>query len=91
MSFFVYILYSSNADRYYCGQTNDLHRPLQQHNDPEYRGSKTTKRFQGPWRLIWSHQCSDRGQAMTLEKKIKKRGIKRYLKDQLVESRQRRD
>ncbi|HHD56775.1 MAG TPA: GIY-YIG nuclease family protein [Desulfobulbaceae bacterium] len=91
MSFFVYILYSSNADRYYCGQTNDLRRRLQQHNDPQYRGSKTTKRFKGPWRLIWSHQCLDRGQAMILEKKIKKRGIKRYLKDQLVESRRRRD
>ena len=88
---FVYILLSTSSNRYYCGQTNNLHRRVKQHNDPEYRGSLTTKRFTGPWVLIWEQHVADRGEAMMLERKIKKRGIGRFLAAQPVESRQRRD
>ena len=88
MGYAVYILQSQSTGRYYCGQTDDLERRLHQHNDPNYHGSRTTKVFPGPWELVWSQQCIDRGTAMILEKKIKKRGIKRYLSDlALVESR----
>ncbi|UCH06289.1 MAG: GIY-YIG nuclease family protein [Deltaproteobacteria bacterium] len=88
MPCFVYILQSKTNYRYYCGQTSDIQRRLRQHNDPEYRLSKTTKRFQGPWVLVWSQECPDRSTAMKLEKSIKKRGIVRYLEEaQLVESR----
>ena len=52
--FFVYILRSETTGRHYCGQTDDVARRVRQHNDPEYHGSKTTKRFQGPWVVVWS-------------------------------------
>jgi len=92
LPFWVYIIQSESSGRYYCGQTSDLQRRLRQHNDPEYRLSKTTKRFQGPWELLWSKELETRGEAMKLEKSIKKRGIGRYLeKAQLVESRWKRD
>jgi putative endonuclease len=81
MTYFVYILESESSGRLYCGQTSDIQHRLKQHNDPEYRLSKTTKRFKGPWKLIWSEECADRSKAMGLEKKIKKRGIARFLKD----------
>jgi putative endonuclease len=54
---------------------------LRQHNDPEYRLSKTTKNIQGPWELVWSQPTSTRSEAMQLEKGIKKRGISRFLTD----------
>ncbi|MBW2354448.1 MAG: hypothetical protein JRF51_14665, partial [Deltaproteobacteria bacterium] len=61
---------------------------LAQHNDPDYRLSRTTKVFKGPWEVVWTEEHPDRGMAMKQEKSIKKRGIGRYLKDaQLVESR----
>ena len=80
---FLYILSKSQSSgKYYCGQSSDLDRRLQQDNDPKYRLTKTTKRFEGPWKVIWSRDCSNRSSAVKLEKTIKKRGIGRYLEDQ---------
>ena len=92
MSFWVYILQSKSTDRYYCGYSSDPERLLKQHNDPNYQLSKTTKRFKGPWKLVWAVECETRGEAMKIEKAIKKRGIRRYLESaQLVKSRLQRD
>jgi putative endonuclease len=79
MKCWVYILQSQSTGRYYCGHTNNLERRIQEHNDPDYKLSRTTKVFQGPWSLVWKELLSDRGDAMMLEKSIKKRGIGRYL------------
>ena len=87
MGVYVYIVQNETSGRYYCGQTNSLKHRIRQHNDPDYTGSLTTKRFKGPWKLIWSTECLDRSEAMKLETKVKKRGIGRYLEAQLVESR----
>jgi len=81
MTYYVYILQSESTGRYYCGQTNDLERRIQEHNDPFYHASKTTKRFQGPWRLVWSKTFEDRSAALDAEARIKKRGIARFLSE----------
>ena len=82
MLYHVYILQSQTTGRYYCGQTDDLDRRVRQHNDPDYHGSRTTKVFQGPWTLVWSRDFEARGDAMRTERRIKKRGIRRFLEDQ---------
>ena len=88
MTFWVYILRSLSTGRFYCGHTGDLERRIRQHNDPEYQLSRTTKVFEGPWKLAWSREYCSRGEAMRLEKTIKKRGVRRYFEQtQLVESR----
>lgn len=69
MSAWVYTLQSEKTGRYYSGQNEDLERRLNQHNDPACDLSKTTKRFQEPWRLIWSRPCPDRS-AKTLFESI---------------------
>ena len=80
LAFWIYIIIQSKSSgRYYCGHSSDSNRRLRQHNDPEYRLSKTAKRFEGPWMLIWSQDCQTRGEAMKLEKIIKKRGVGRCL------------
>jgi len=91
MVYFVYILQSESSGRHYCGQTDDLERRLKQHNDPDYHGSKTTKRFKGPWKLIWKEEHPSRSEAMKREKQIKKWGIGRFLDSQSAESRHSRD
>jgi len=92
MPYYVYILQSQTTGRYYCGQSNDPERRLRQHNDPEYSLSKTTKRFKGPWGIVWQKQFDTRAEAMKLERAIKKRGVTRFLNEgQLSESRLRRD
>jgi len=82
MAYWVYILQSETSNRYYCGQSTNVEQRLRQHNDPNYQLTKTTKRYQGPWKLIWSCRCGDRSEATMLERRIKKRGIARYLQDQ---------
>jgi putative endonuclease len=93
MPFYVYIIQSTSSQRYYCGSTHDLHHRINQHNDPLYIFTKTTKRFQGPWILIFSKEFASRSKAMAYEKLIKRRGISRFLNKitQPAESRRWRD
>ena len=84
MTYYVYILQSESTGRYYCGQTKNLQQRLSHHNNPEYRSDATTRRFIGPWILVWSEQQDERSSAMTRERQIKKRGIKRFLEDSSV-------
>jgi putative endonuclease len=77
MSFVVYILFSDSLNKFYVGQTQDLNSRLVRHN--EGRVNFTSKGV--PWKLIHFFNCPDRSEAVQLESKIKKRGIKRYLQD----------
>jgi putative endonuclease len=69
--FWVYILRSESSRRYYWGSTDDVEKRIHQHNDPDYTGSKTTKRFAGPWKLVSAEIHETRGLAMKREKQIK--------------------
>ena len=79
MIFYVYILQSQSTGRYYCGQTKNLQQRLLHHNDPDYRSDATTRRFTGPWNLVWSEQHLTRSGAMRKERQIKSRGVRRFL------------
>jgi putative endonuclease len=80
MKYWVYILQSQSTGRFYCGHTDNLERRISQHNDPEYTSTRTTKVLKGPWKIIYTNKRSSRGEAMKLERTIKKRGIGRYIK-----------
>jgi putative endonuclease len=73
----VYIIHSNKLDKYYVGSTQDIEVRLYKHNTG---ASKFTKSG-SPWRLITTIDCENRSEAIKLEMKIKKRGIKRYLED----------
>ncbi|MBN8860298.1 MAG: GIY-YIG nuclease family protein [Sphingobacteriales bacterium] len=75
--YFVYILYSSSLDKYYVGSTEDVTRRLVEHNMG--KGNFSSKGI--PWILIITFDFATRSEAVQLELKIKKRGIKRYLQD----------
>ena len=77
MMFKVYILWSEKLQRYYVGSTNDLNDRLHRHNSGD--GKYTSKGT--PWKLVHFFECLDRKEAVTLENRIKARGIKRYLDD----------
>lgn len=77
MKVFVYILFSSSLGKYYCGITSDIEKRLSEHNSG--KGNFTSKGV--PWSTITVIECSNRSEAMILEKRIKSRGIKRYLSD----------
>ena len=77
MSYFVYILWSSSLSKYYVGCTQNLENRLQEHNAGE---GKFTKRGT-PWDLVWINVLGSRSEALILEKRIKNRGIKRFLEN----------
>ena len=69
--FYTYILQSETNGRFYIGSTDDIERRLIEHNDPDYKGSKTTKRIKGPWVVVYSESFETRSEAMKREKQIK--------------------
>ena len=77
MSYTVYIIQSLTTNRFYVGQTYDLTKRLTEHNGEL---ADYTKKEQ-PWQLVWHQILTTRKEAMSMEKKIKKRGIKRFLLD----------
>jgi putative endonuclease len=72
---FVYILFSDKSSRYYVGQTADIDKRLKKHN----HGNVPSTKFGVPWILILQIEVSNRSEALVLEKKVKKRGAKRYI------------
>jgi putative endonuclease len=75
--FYTYILYSQGLQKFYTGQTQDLERPLEEHN----RGKTPFMKSGLPWIIVFSKCFVQRKEAMGLEKEIKKRGAARFLSD----------
>ena len=76
---YVYILYSESISKYYVGFTKDVNERLRKHN-AQHKGF--TSKGQ-PWILIKSYQVKDKAEAILLERKIKKRGVRRFLDEKL--------
>ena len=87
MAFIVYILRSETTSTYYVGHTDDLPRRIAQHNDPEYHGSKHTKRNKGPWVCVYTEQYDTRAEAIKREREIKAKKSRKYI-EFLVHNRQ---
>jgi len=67
MSYFVYILKSQSADKYYIGSSSDPERRLKYHNNYE-RGF--TSRYR-PWKIVYIKEYSSKTEALSAERKIK--------------------
>ena len=77
MTFIVYILFSQKRSKYYVGQTSNIDKRYKRHNIGNVPSTKSGV----PWILVTSIDVENRSEAMKLKKKIKKRGIKRFLED----------
>ena len=76
--FFIYILYSSSADKYYIGYTTDINQRLHKHN---YQDSFNTytKKYR-PWVIRALFECGDiEAEAMKLEKHIKRQKSRKLI------------
>ncbi len=75
--FYIYILYSTNADKYYVGNSQDPWHRLEQHNTAwttKYTGK------QGKWSLQAVFQVSeDRGETVKLESFIKRQKSRKLI------------
>ena len=82
--FYVYILQSIKYDHYYIGHTEDVDKRLKEHNNPVIRYKYTAKYL--PWEIKMSFPVSDfRGDAIRVEKVIKKQKSKVFIKKLIAE------
>ena len=75
--FYTYILFSKTANRYYTGYSSDIEKRIPRHG-------KDRSKFTGQtddWEMIKCFEFELKSDAIKLENKIKKRGIKRFLED----------
>ena len=77
MTYTVYILFSSQLNKYYVGYTSDLETLLVKHAYDHHGYTGQAK----DWRVVYRFQCSSKSDAIKLERKIKKRGAQRFLDD----------
>jgi len=76
--FYIYILFPQSANKYYVGQTSDVQRRLEEHNN-SIVNSKFTAKFT-PWEIAVSFPVSDsRADAMKIEKFIKSQKSKKFI------------
>ena len=75
--FYIYIIHSAKLQRYYVGSTENVEKRLQEHN----AGKSKSTRAGLPWALIHTESLATRSEAILQERKIKARGIGRYLSD----------
>jgi putative endonuclease len=75
---YVYIIFSRSLNKYYCGHTADIITRLQEYHN-KGKAKFTSKGI--PWVPVASLEAQSRTEAVQLERKIKNRGIKRFLED----------
>ena len=73
----VYILYSSSADRYYVGETEDLNTRLAAHIANYFKGSGTS--MAKDWQVMLTMKVCDRAAARRVEHYIKGMKSRKFL------------
>jgi len=77
MTYYLYILYSTSADLYYVGTTNDPERRLIEHNSSPLKSFTSKYR---PLQLVAVFEAgSSRGEAEQIEKFIKKQKSRKFI------------
>ncbi|MBO0321104.1 GIY-YIG nuclease family protein [Muricauda sp. CAU 1633] len=82
MEYFVYIIYSKSADRYYVGHCQDLEDRMSRHNGGR---SKYTK-LATDWEVKHTVGYSTRVEAMAREREIKRKKSRKYIEFLIAES-----
>jgi len=75
--YYVYILFSDSLGQFYTGHPQHLVKRHKQHLKEK---SHWTSRADD-WREVWHGETATRTEAAALERKIKKRGARRFLSD----------
>ena len=82
--FYIYILFSNTSNKYYIGFTSDIHRRLEEHNNPSRFDKYSAKHL--PWGLVLSFPVSsERGQAMIIERFIKRQKNRLFIESMIMQ------
>ena len=75
MRYSVYILYSESLDKHYVGHAADVEQRLTKHLSNHSGYTAKAK----DWEVLYKFEVASKSEAISLERKIKKRGASRYL------------
>ena len=75
----VYILYSSEVDRYYVGSCLEFSFRFERHRNKAYRGSFTTRA--NDWAVKMRFENLNYGQARKIENHIKRMKSRKFIED----------
>ena len=78
MNFTVYILFSKLLNKFYIGFSSLTVKERLTYHLSNHKGFTSKAK---DWEIVWSTSLNDKTEALTIEKKIKKRGAKRFLND----------
>jgi putative endonuclease len=76
--YFTYILYSSAANKFYVGHSDNLERRLHEHNSGQTR---FTSNIASDWQLMYHEQFESRALAAKREREIKARKSRKFIED----------
>ena len=77
MIHFLYILHSKSKDKYYIGETSDVHFRLNLHNTHSFKNSFT--KIAEDWTIALQFECKDKDDALYLEAFIKRMKSKKFI------------
>ena len=69
--YYVYVLESQSSKKIYIGQTENLEKRLDFHNNSPLDKTSYTHRNPGPWKLIYHEMQQSRQEAIIREKQVK--------------------
>ena len=71
-------MFSSSTNKYYVGETHNVHERILKHNNHVY--SNSYSKIAEDWKLVLSFECDHKNDALFLEKFIKKMKSKIFIK-----------
>ncbi len=78
--FYVYAIYNKDHDKIYIGETEDIGKRLELHNNKFFRSSYTA-RYSGWWQLIHKESFETRSESRNREKQLKSYRGREYIKN----------
>ena len=81
MNFTVYRLFSISLNKHYVGYTSLTIEERLNYHLSNHKGFTAKAK---DWEVVWTKIINSKSEALTLEKKIKKRGAKRFIDDSYI-------
>jgi putative endonuclease len=78
MECYVYALYNRKVSKIYIGQTDDVRRRTEEHNNKQ--GKHFTTQVEGKWIVIYQEKCISRSEALKREKQLKSYRGREFIK-----------
>jgi putative endonuclease len=74
---FIYVIYSNSVDKYYVGETHNVQERLDLHNNGSF--DKSFTKIAKDWHTVLEFECADRGEALFLERFIKRMKSRKFI------------